>query len=189
MKECEMYDCSNPCEGNTSYCASHNRQVRKEQLEVLKKAEKRRALLSKPKTIYKKPNKVGTKNTWACSDGTRLNQYEIDTKLTEAYRIKYTKGNSCTCEGCGRWADSSAHIIAKSRCKQIGKTELTWDENNFFPACFECNSAIENPKGTEWKNLKNIDKCIAFIYDHDKELYFKFEAQGWQSKKAEGQII
>lgn len=188
MKTCSWQSepCDNLCEGSTDFCPRHNRLIRKIASDELLYDYKKVQVLNRAKEKAKLPRpgikKVGNSNTWACSDGTRVTQKEINDNLTEAYRIKYTKGNSMTCEGCGGWADSSAHIIAKARCKQIRKTELIWNPDNFFPACFECNAAIENPKGQEWKTLKNIDQCIQFIYEHDKELYFKFEVQGWQAK-------
>jgi hypothetical protein len=125
---------------------------------------------------------VGSITKYHCSDGSTVTQREIDKKRSEAYRKKYQDNPHPICEGFGgKRAEGTAHIIPQSRCKKIRKTELIWDLDNMFPASHAANKAIENPKGQEWKQLKNIDKCIQFMYEHDKDLYFKFESQGWQN--------
>ena len=124
------------------------------------------------------------RNHYADSEGNVWTQRQIDRKRSEAYRIEHEKEPSFWCEGCGQLAQCHAHIIPQARCKQIKKTELIWTPANWFNSCFKCNSAIENPKGEAWKSLKNIDSCIQFIYANDKELYFKFEAQGWQAENS-----
>lgn len=53
--------CDAPCEGRTNFCGSHNRLIRKEQVNAIKSTEKRKALLSTPKKIYAKPNKISDK--------------------------------------------------------------------------------------------------------------------------------
>ena len=108
--------------------------------------------------------------TRICSNGERVTLTQIDYRR----RKSYEQCDQVWCDGCGRPATCHAHIIPQARCKQLHKTELIWDRNNWFPSCFNCNLAIENPKGNEWKKLKNIDSCIQFIYEHDPELYFKF---------------
>jgi hypothetical protein len=86
------------------------------------------------------------------------------------------------CEGCGDLSHSHAHIIPQARCKAIRKTELIWNSRNWFHGCIKCNSAIENPKEQAWKQLKNIDECMEFIREHDKELFQKFLNNGYQAK-------
>lgn len=187
--------CDNLCEGSTMFCGSHNSRLRKQKKAAKKFEAKRKEHFAKKSVPRKIPSKnpKDWNNTFLCSDGRRVTQAEINNRLSKIYsacdKEENRNGGKTYCRGCGGLAESHAHIIPQARCKQIGKTELIWQMNNWFYGCFECNSAIENPKGTAWKKLKNIDKCIAFIYEHDKELYFKFEAQGWQAKKAEGQII
>lgn len=124
-----------------------------------------------------KNSAINNRNTYLCSDGTRVTQAEIDKKRSEAYRIKY-QDNPCPIDEGFREkrAKCTAHIIPQARCKQIGKTELIWDIDNMFAATFESNQAIENPKGEAWKNLKNINYCLNFIERHDPELYAKFES-------------
>ncbi len=113
-------------------------------------------------------------NKYNCSNGEQVTQVTIDKRRSEMYREKYNGQENWQCAGCGCRAQGSAHIIPQARLKQIGKTELIWAEESNFPACNKCNLAIENPKGTEWLKLKNSDECIAFIFEHDRELYIKF---------------
>jgi len=66
MRTCEYvlldgHLCDSPCEGRTNYCGSHNRLIRKEFMNELKSAEKRKQQLSKPKKVYAKPNKISEK--------------------------------------------------------------------------------------------------------------------------------
>jgi len=114
-------------------------------------------------------------NKYLCSDGSKVTQAQIDRRRSEAYRIKYQDNPNPICEGFGKErAQGTAHIIPQARCKQIGKTELIWDTANMFPATHEANQAIENPKGTAWKQLKNLDYCLEYIFKHDRELWMKF---------------
>lgn len=122
--------------------------------------------------------KHSNRNTFLCSDGTRVTQAQIDKKRSEAYRIKYQDNPTPIDEGFReKRAKCTAHIISQARCKQIGKTELIWDIDNMFPATFESNSAIENPKGDAWLKLHNKDYCLSFIEKHDPELFSKFESR------------
>ena len=144
----------------------------------------------KPKSDTKALPKVrksrdGAKNspkekiTYLCSDGSRVTQAQIDRNRSKSYSLVYPNQIQ-QCKGCGAQAQGSAHIIPQARCKQIHKTELIWklgkfgEPINFFPACHECNAAIENPKGQEWKYLNNIAHCLKVIYEYDRELYNKF---------------
>ena len=43
-----------------------------------------------------------------------------------------------------------------------------------FAATHESNRAIENPKGQEWKKLKDLQYCLNYIEKHDPELFQKF---------------
>lgn len=150
------------------HSASCNREQRKAEKES-----------SKPAKSKKPIAKVGNKNTFECSDGRRVTQVEIIERLHKIYSACDKEENrigTTYCRGCGSLALSHAHIIPQARCKKIGKTELIWQMGNWFYACFDCNAAIENPKGQDWKKLKNIDKCIKFIAEHDYELFQKFQA-------------
>lgn len=118
-----------------------------------------------------------SRNKYECSDGERVTQRQIDRNRSEAYRKDYEENPSMWCEGCGQLAQCHAHIIPQARCKQIRKTELIWAKSNFFRSCFKCNSAIENPKGQAWRDLKNIEKYLIFMIHNDRELFNKFAVQ------------
>jgi hypothetical protein len=108
-----------------------------------------------------------------CSDGSRVSQTTIDKRRSDTYKRLYY-GESPRCKGCGTRATCSAHIIAQARCKVLHLTELCWNPINIFPACYKCNAAIENPKGSDWKELLNIEECLEVIKKYDLELYNKF---------------
>lgn len=109
-----------------------------------------------------------------CSDGARVTQSTIERCYYNARVKKYSGLPTQRCHGCGGDPNGSAHTIAQARCKVIHKTELIWHPGNFWPACPECNRAIENPKGRSWRLLRNKDECLRFIEIHDPELYLKF---------------
>lgn len=108
-----------------------------------------------------------------CSNGERVSQATIDKRRSDTYRKMYEDGPRW-CKGCGGKAQGSAHIIAQARVKTLHLTELCWSSINIFPACLACNAAIENPKGSAWKKLLNIDECLRVIKMYDLELYNKF---------------
>lgn len=173
---CQTEGCENIAE-RTGYCASCGREMRKAEQLALKDSQKaiqkaKTQKENKPKSTIKK---VGDSNTWLCSNGERVNQTQIKNNRQKAYDLKRTACNTIICQGCGDTAVCFAHIIPQARCKQIGRTELIWALNNFFPSCYACNSAIENPKGQEWKALSNIEECLIVIEQNDHELYTKFQ--------------
>jgi len=108
------------------------------------------------------------------STGERLTDAQIKTRYAASRKKKYEGSIAHRCEGCGQPAACSAHIIPQARLKVLHKAELIYDPKAYFPGCYACNAAIENPKGQEWKALKNIDRCLFFILQHDPELYSKF---------------
>lgn len=61
MKTCLTEGCENITEGKTDFCASCNSRNRKIARQRTNETLKRQALLQKPKTVYKKPNKVSAK--------------------------------------------------------------------------------------------------------------------------------
>lgn len=108
------------------------------------------------------------------STGERLTDAQIKQRYLASRKNKYEGSIAHRCEGCGATATCSAHIIPQARLKQLHKAELIYNPKAYFPSCYKCNSAIENPKGQEWKELKNIDRCLFFILQHDPELHSKF---------------
>lgn len=167
---CELtIGCNRPVEGSTNGCAT----CRREQRKAIDQAAKPKKVytLARQKTPIKK---VGTTNTFLCSDGSRVTQAQIERYKTEAYKTKYPS-QTMMCHGCGlNHAHGSAHIIPQARCKQLGLTDLIWNTINFFPGCIICNSVLENPKGSAWKKLLNIEYCLAVIKQFDEVLYQKF---------------
>jgi 5-methylcytosine-specific restriction endonuclease McrA len=151
--------------------------MRKAEQQAMKDSQKAiaKARQVKDKNQPVKIKKVGDSNTWICSDGERVNQTQINAYRQKAYDQKRQVCDSLKCAGCGDLAVCFAHIIPQARCKQIGHTELIWALGNFFPSCYGCNSAIENPKGQKWKELANIEECLDFIEKNDFELYQKFQ--------------
>lgn len=172
--------CFNAVEGRTEYCAHHNRLIRKQAENERKQKEKRKILLSKKREPRSKisKNSKDWKNTFICSSGKKVTQAEINRNRDSAYNYQAQSTTVTKCHGCGQPATCRAHVIPQARCKQLNKTELIWHLGNFFPSCFKCNSAIENPKGIAWNGLKNIGECLTFIEQHDPELFAKFSLSG-----------
>lgn len=177
IKSCDIhktmyYKQCRECLHDQAKSSRQSEKANEKRVKTLEKAKKK-ALEKKP-GISKNPK--DWKNTFLCSDGTRVTQAEINQRRSEAYQKAYSGVTESTCHGCWkRKSHGHAHIIAQARCKQLGKTELIWDPSNFFPACLQCNSAIESPNGKNWKGLLNINQCLEFIKLHDPELFTKFE--------------
>jgi hypothetical protein len=175
---CDCIESGKPLErnGHTGTC---NRLTRKQL-----------AAENKPIKATKPIAKVGKSNTFECSDGTRVTQTDIVFMRRAAYDLMDAENHGVPiCEGCGKGTfmeGTHAHIIPQARCKDIGKTDLIWERKNLFRGCFDCNSAIESPKGHAWKSLKNAQKCLDFIKIHDSELYQKFmvNSAGFNDKHA-----
>jgi hypothetical protein len=183
------------------HSASCNRLSRKLESDLAKEEQRTKAKLEALKQPKKQQSiaKVGTKNLFECSDGSKVTQTEINKRLSASHvQIFRSKefGNEQlprVCKGCGAICHSTAHIIAKARCKVLRKTELIWYIENQFPACFACNAAIENPNGTAWTKLNNIQTCLQFIMEHDPQLYIKFQLKaqeiGFSIKQVEPHAI
>lgn len=118
-------------------------------------------------------------NYYKTSTGEKVSQAAIEARLRQAYLD--AGGYGLRCKGCGRYATCRAHIIAKARCKQLGKTELIWNPINFFLSCYECNSAIESYKGTACAKLHNYEQCLEVLREHDPEMYQKHVTFGGTS--------
>lgn len=163
---------SDPRERN-GHSASCNRYQRKAASDSKKAAQKKAA---------KKPTiaKVGTKNTFECSDGTRVTQAEINKRLSASHveifsayfagRMMQLPG---VCQGCGDRADSTAHIVPKARCKTLRKTELIWSIENQFKACWNCNLIAENVSSIGITKLLNYQRIKSFLELHDPERFTK----------------
>lgn len=99
MRTCQWYDeqedesCDSLCEGTTDLCARHNRLLRKQIADEQKANEKRKAILSAPKKVYKAPNKVSPKRKEANKEYAILREQflkehpECELKLQPCTRI------------------------------------------------------------------------------------------------------
>ena len=107
-----------------------------------------------------------------CSDGTRVNQATIDRKYSEALRRKYADMIGIPpCEACGKQSHDSDHTIARARCKELHKTELIWDPDNFPRSCRSCHSSWEDVKGLKWVDHANVLQRLLYLKKHDPEGY------------------
>jgi len=99
-----------------------------------------------------------------CTDGRRVSQETIDREYSKSLREKHAGKEYFTCEGCGMPAVHNDHTIARARCKQLHKTELIWDPNNYVSSCAKCHQEWE-----DWKSGKYLEHHNAAI----RMLYLK----------------
>lgn len=84
-------------------------------------------------------------NTYKTSDGTRLKQSTIDSRIKNAKSKKISlmqdQFGYVFCEKCGvsngTFIDCS-HDISVKECKETGRTELAFDVNNITMLCRKC---------------------------------------------------
>ncbi len=163
--------CGNPSRNvrHGGPCASCERAGRKKTENDRKIEEKRQTALSVPGKKRTAIKRQGDNNTFLCSDGTRVTQSQIDHNRSVAYKLKYPV-QEATCHGCWmRKAHGSAHIIPQARAKQLNRTELIWDPDNFFPSCILCNQRCENVSSESIKRLLNYEEIKAFMQIYDPE--------------------
>lgn len=95
--------------------------------------------------------------------------------------IDYTR--EPVCSGCLRYQGgdiklSHSHIISRKECKEIGKPELIYNENNIQFHCMDfgehvgCHLKHENPK--KRKDLMDYDQNMKYIRTQSIELYNKY---------------
>lgn len=162
-------------------CSSCLHERSREEVAEQKAAEKAEKTLKKAKLKQMQPKKPISKNpkdwsnTFLCSDGTRVTQAQINERRTAAYEKYDRLYDIRECEGCGCKPNGHAHIVPQAMCKTLGWTELIWSMQNFFKSCNHCNSAIENPKGKDWKHLKNLAHCLFIIKTYAPEHFAKFQ--------------
>lgn len=119
-------ECGERCEGNTPFCGSHNRFLRKEKELAEKALAKKASLLSKPKKVYPKPNKVSDKRK-------ELNKEYF--KLVEQFKKDNPECKAKVNEYCTEQTDDPHH--RKGRGKHLLSVE-TW-----LPVCRSCHDYIE----------------------------------------------
>jgi hypothetical protein len=82
-------------------------------------------------------------NYYKCSNGEKVSQATIDRRRSETYRRLYEGEPHPNC-GCGVPSQGTAHWVPQKICKDNGIAEYCWLEVNMVPACYKCNSKIEN---------------------------------------------
>lgn len=125
---------------------------------------------------------VSTKNRYRCSDGTLVSQVEINRNLRQVYKFIDSSRERC-CQGCNNYTKplSHSHIISVARCKELGKAELIYDEDNLEIECFgapssnptECHNIWESGDLEIKKSLLNFNRKLQYIKINDPETYRK----------------
>lgn len=132
MRTCEWYDeqedesCDNPVEGNTAYCPRHGRLIRKQITDEQKANEKRKALLSAPKNVYKAPNKVSSKRE----------------EINKEYKLladEFKRENPLCSVRVNQFCTGKTESVHHKR----GRGEYLLDVSTFLPCCLSCHSYIE----------------------------------------------
>lgn len=119
---------------------------------------------------YPKPEKGNKrKNKSRSSDGSEYTQSMIEARLRQAYLESNDKG---ICECCHREQGvDHDHTIAKARCKEIGKTELIWNSDNWSWSCRDCHGQWESYKSGEFQKHHNVITRMRFMKKHDLEKF------------------
>ena len=108
------------------------------------------------------------------SDGTWIDSNNIRSKTKASYRRQEREDPVEYCECCGAaLADDHDHTISQKRCKELKKTELIWDPENWSRSCRRCHSEWESYKSGKFRNHKNYVKRMWFMKKHDPEGYRK----------------
>lgn len=136
---------------------------------------------SKPKRS-KRIKGVSDAKRYRCSDGTLVSQSEINERLKVAYK-SIDQARDPICQGTGR-SDlplSHSHTISQARCKELGKTELIWDEDNIELENFHEPSSFPTAAHNIWevgsleqkKTLLNFTRKLQYIELHDQQTFQK----------------
>lgn len=129
--ECESWS----ARPDGDYCETHRRYIVKEQEILRKSEEKRRALLSKPKKVYKAPNKVSEKRK-------ELNkEYFI---LVEQFKKDNPHCKAKVNEYCTKVTEEPHH--------KKGRGKFLFSIDTWLPVCRSCHNYIEaHPKEAKEK--------------------------------------
>jgi 5-methylcytosine-specific restriction endonuclease McrA len=106
-----------------------------------------------------------------CSDGAKVSQSTIDRRYSEALKIKHAGKTHFICQGCGDRAVHNDHTISRKRCKELHKTELIWNPDNFVSSCARCHAEWESWKDGKYLEHKNVAFRMWFMKQHDEEKY------------------
>jgi hypothetical protein len=123
---------------------------------------------------YPKEKSTGRKKhksaTYKCSNGQRINQAQIDSKLRKTYQEMGVQRH------CSAYPDMEAHdhdhTISQARCKQLGKTELIWDPDNIEFSSRTAHQEWERYRSGRFEEHKNVVKRMLFVKKHDREKYW-----------------
>lgn len=99
-------------------------------------------------------------NYYNTTSGEKVSQATIDQRRAKVYRSLYEGEAHPLCEGCGRLAQGTAHLVPQKVCKDLGKADYCWRAINMVPACHVCNSLLESYKSEEVKNLQCYSKLL-----------------------------
>lgn len=123
--------------------------------------------------MFKPDPKVKKKRspTYKCSDGTRVTQSQIQTRLSNVYKIMEIQHN-CTAYP-NLQANDHDHTISQARCKQLHKTELIWDINNIEFSSRLAHNEWESYKSGEFEEHENCYSRMIFTKKHDQERFEK----------------
>ena len=59
------------------------------------------------------------------------------------------------------------HTISQRRCKELGKTELIWDENNWSWSSRQAHLEWEEYKSGKFQHHLNFKTRMAYMAEHD----------------------
>lgn len=127
---------------------------------------------------------VSADKRYRCSDGSMVSQAEIKCQLL-IVKDKIKETRLPVCQGTGRTGVplSFSHIISQARCKELGKTELIWSEDNIELEEFEAPTSNPTAAHNIWEvgtiekklTLLNIERKLEYIAQHDPETFIKYK--------------
>lgn len=110
-------------------------------------------------------------NKYYTSSGEAVSEATIKKRLRDAYKWAMPK---YVCECCGKnRTDDHDHTLPQAKCKQLHKTELIWDEENWSYSCRTCHNIWESYKSGIFQTHKNVVKRMLYLKKHALEEYKK----------------
>lgn len=107
---------------------------------------------------------------YTCTNGERITEGNIRRRYAKAIREKHSGNGIPMCEAYpGERAVHNDHTISQKRCKQIHKTELIWNPENFVSSSARAHTEWEAIKGGEWIHHANVEQRLQFLKEHDPE--------------------
>lgn len=110
-------------------------------------------------------------NHYTTSTGDRISQRAIDRRYSKSLKEKHNGNPIAICGGCGARAVHNDHTISQKRCKELHKTELIWNPDNYESSCAKCHQEWESYKDGKYMKHKNHIERMMFLLEHDKEGY------------------